>query len=93
MCIRDSIDTNETFIVTQLNDKRLNIVTTFVQSVHPITVWLYILTERPAVDWMSCKHKRASPYCRYVILSALIDGLFAFVCRGKCFCNKMVLAA
>ena len=33
MCIRDS--TNETFIVTRLNDKPLNIVTTFVQSVHP----------------------------------------------------------
>ena len=46
MCIRDrnyrnelcklyEMDTNETFIVTQLNDKPLNIVTTFVQSVHP----------------------------------------------------------
>ena len=30
-----NIDTNETFIVTRLNDKPLNIVTTFVQSVHP----------------------------------------------------------
>ena len=37
MCIRDryDIDTSETFIVTQLHDKPLNIVTTFVQSVHP----------------------------------------------------------
>ena len=33
-----TVDTNETFIVTRLNDKPLkplNIVTTFVQSVHP----------------------------------------------------------
>jgi len=29
------IDTNETFIVTQLNDKPFIIVTTFVQSVDP----------------------------------------------------------
>ena len=30
-----NIDTNETFIVTRLNDKPLNTVTTVVQSVHP----------------------------------------------------------
>ena len=35
LCKSYDIDTNETFIVTQLNDKPLNIVTTFVQSVHP----------------------------------------------------------
>ena len=29
------MDTNQTFIVTRLNDKPLNIVTTFVHSVHP----------------------------------------------------------
>ena len=35
LCKSYDIDTNETFIVTWLNDKTLNIVTTFVQSVHP----------------------------------------------------------
>ena len=30
-----NIDRNETFILTRLNYKPLNIVTTFVQSVHP----------------------------------------------------------
>ena len=34
------MDTNQTFIVTRLNDKLLNIVTTFVQSatLHPHTI-------------------------------------------------------